>query len=217
MTASHLVNLSAHIGAGAMAIALGVAILLRTKGDARHRRRGQWFGRLTTIVVVSAAIGLAAFRFLPLFAVLTVLVGYQLLSGWRVAHTQTRGPTWVDLLLTITTMILSVPLTRIALSQAPQSRAVILSSVGALVLVLTYDLVRVAFPKAWHRVAWPLEHIYKLNGALFGMVSAFVGNTVRAWQPWSQLLPSIIGTAVILVLIWRQLRAPIAGPSAVSA
>jgi uncharacterized membrane protein len=209
MTLPHLLNLCIHIGTGVLAISIGAAILLRRKGDERHRRAGRWFGWLTSVVVFSAALGLIAFRFLPLFAVLSVLVGYQLLSGWRVAHTQEQGPARRDLAATIVTILLTIPLTRLALEQAPQSRAVILSSVGALAVVLTYDLARAAFRPAWHRVAWPLEHIYKLNGALFGMISAFVGNTVRAWHPWSQLLPSVIGLLVIAALFWRQLTAPV--------
>lgn len=216
MTLPHLLNLTVHIGAGALAIVLGAVILLLRKGDDHHRRRGRWFGRLTVLVVLSAALGLAAFRFLPLFAVLTVLVGYQLVSGWRVTQTQARGPARLDVGITIGTALLAVPLASIAFTAAPQSRAVVLGSIGALALVLTYDVLRLAFPTAWHRTAWPLEHIYKLNGALFGMISAFVGNTVRAWHPWSQLLPSIVGSVVIAVLIVRQLRHPITVRSSLS-
>jgi hypothetical protein len=37
----------------------------------------------TSVVVLGAAIGLCQFRFLPMFAGLTLLVGYQLIGAWR--------------------------------------------------------------------------------------------------------------------------------------
>lgn len=203
MTQPHLINLGVHIGAGTLAIALGLYILVRPKGDARHRRLGRRFVWLTGAVTATAALGLVVFRFLPLFSVLTVLVLYQLISGLRAARTRERGPQRPDLLWTLFAAATAVPLTRIALAHSPQSTAVVLGGVGGLATVLAYDLVRWTFPQAWYRAAWPIEHIYKMNAALFGMISALVGNTVRAWQPWSQLLPTIVGFFVIAVLIWR--------------
>lgn len=208
MTLPHQLNLALHIGAGALAIALGLWILWQRKGDAAHRRLGRRFVRLTAVVCVTAIIGLAVWRLLPLFAVLTALVLYQLVSGWRVAVTQARGPEWPDLLWTLGMTAAAVPLVQLALIRAPQGPVIVLGSAGSLSAVLGYDLVRWAFPRAWHRVCWPIEHIYKLNAALFGMIAAFVGNTVRTGQPWSQLLPSVVGFGVIGYQIWRWQRRP---------
>jgi uncharacterized membrane protein len=208
MTPLHLANLIVHVGAGGLAIAAGALVLARKKGDAQHRARGRRVVYLTTVVVATAAIGLLAFRQLPLFAVLTLLVGYQLLSGWRVARTQAQGPQWLDAVATVLAIGIGIPLADNALTQAPQARAVILAGIGGLGLVVCYDVLRFAFPRRWHSVVWPYEHIYKLNAALFGMVSAFVGNTVRVGQPWSQLLPSIVGTIIIVYHMWRWSRRP---------
>ncbi len=46
-----------------------------------HRRLGWGFAAMALLVSLTATIGLIAFRFLPVFAVLTVLTTYQLLSG----------------------------------------------------------------------------------------------------------------------------------------
>jgi hypothetical protein len=50
---------------------------------------------------------------------------------------------------------------------------------------------------------------------LFGMVSAFVGNVVRFWKPWSQLTPTAVGIIVIayfMIQIYRR-RTPDFGPA----
>ena len=62
----------------------------------------------------AAALGLAVFRWMPLFAVLTLLVGYQLVSGLRAARTQGAGPQ-----------------ARVALAEAPGAGTVLRSTLGA--------------------------------------------------------------------------------------
>lgn len=206
MSLSHWLNLAAHVGAGGLAILLGFAVLARTKGDATHRRWGLLFVRLTTVVVATAAVGLAVFRWMPLFAVLTLLVGYQLLGGWRAAHTREAGPQRIDLAFSLLAVALAAVLVPAALRDPGVSRAVVIGSCSALGMVLSYDFFRLFAPARWHAAAWRYEHLYKMNAALFGMISAFVGNTVRTWQPWSQLLPSAIGILAIVVQAWRLAR-----------
>jgi hypothetical protein len=73
-------------------------------------------------------------------------------------------------------------------------------------LLLAYDAARWLFPKRWHATLWRYEHIYKILGCLFGMLSAAVGNTVRAGQPWSQLAPSALGLVAVLWCMRRTYR-----------
>ncbi len=49
-----------------------------------HRRCGRRFANSALVVGLTATIGSVFFRFIPVFAVLNVLVVYQLVSGWRV-------------------------------------------------------------------------------------------------------------------------------------
>ncbi|MCC7002385.1 MAG: hypothetical protein IT357_09530 [Gemmatimonadaceae bacterium] len=207
MSTPHLLNLAAHVGAGGLAILLGFAVLGRTKGDATHRRWGLWLVGITTIVVATAALGLAVFRWMPLFALLTLLVGYQLLGGWRAARTREAGPQRIDLAFSLLAVAIAAVIVPTALNDPMVARAVVIGSCSALGTVLSYDLLRWLAPKRWHAAAWRYEHLYKMNAALFGMISAFVGNTVRAWQPWSQLLPSAIGILAIVVQASRLARA----------
>jgi uncharacterized membrane protein len=203
------VNVLVHVLAGLIGIALGLCQLWGVKGDAAHRRVGLWFVGATSIVVLCAAIGVSVFRFLPMFAVLTVLVGYQLASGWRDAITQENGPRLSDLVLTLGALAMSVALFP-ALSDAPRgqssSSSVVMATLGALLFILAFDLLRWLFPRRWFAKLWLATHLYKMCGALFGMISAFVGNVMVWVQPWSQLLPSVLGTFVIAYWLVRIAR-----------
>lgn len=97
----HLANLAAHVAAGSAAIGVGAALLAGAKGTPLHRRRGRLFVALTLVVCATGAIGNLFFRFTPLFAVLTVLVAYQLLSGWHVVYTRAAGPNRIDGVLAV--------------------------------------------------------------------------------------------------------------------
>lgn len=206
----HLLNLAAHIGAGTAAICLGLALLAQAKGTPDHRRRGRLFALLTLAVCVTGAIGNLFFRFMPLFALLTVLVSYQLLSGWHVIYTQSAGPNRVDALLALGAAAWAAGLAPVLLATGGKAGAasiVVMATLGALAFLLAYDAARWCFPQRWHARLWRYEHIYKLVASLFGMLSAASGNLLEAAQPWSQLLPSALGMPAIAVLAWRETRA----------
>jgi hypothetical protein len=62
----------------------------------------------------------------------------------------------------------------------------------------------VRLPKRWHATLWRYEHIYKILSALFGMMSAAIGNIFHT--TWAQLLPSAIGMAIVISFMWRESR-----------
>lgn len=209
MSPQHLLNLAVHIGAGAAAIALGLYLMGAAKGTARHRRLGRVFGWLGLVVSASAVVGLVLFRFLPMFAVLSVLIAFQLLSGWHVIYTRAAGPNRVDALLLAVAAIAGLLLAPTVLAASVRlggAPVVVYSSLGALAGMLLYEALRWVVPRGWHGVLWRYEHIYKLLASLFGMISAAVGNTVRVGQPWSQVLPSALGLAVIVFFCVRNYR-----------
>jgi uncharacterized membrane protein len=209
MSLPHLLNLLIHILAGGLAIVLGLYLLAMPKGGAPHRRRGRVFVALTLVVCSTAAIGNAVFRFMPLFAVLTLLVSYQLLSGWHLIATRAGGPDAFDAALLLGAAAIAAMLARqlfVAGAMTAADALVLYSTLAAISTLLAYDAARWLFPRRWHAVLWRYEHIYKMLGSLFGMLSAAVGNTVRAGQPWSQLLPSALGLAVIAWCMLGQRR-----------
>jgi uncharacterized membrane protein len=206
----HLLNILLHIGAGLAAMALGFYVLWKANGGATHRRAGQAFAALTLVVCLSAAIGLAVFRFMPLFAVLTLMVGYQLLSGWHVVQTKEAGPDAIDGVLLLAGVALAAWL--LPRLSGGKADAVVLATLAGLLALMVYDAARWCFPQHWHASLWRYEHVYKLVAALFAMLSAAVGNTVRGGQPWSQLLPSLAGLLVI-GWFWRRRHRAAAGAS----
>ena len=200
MSPANLINVIFHVAAGTIGLGLGFTILAIKKGTPLHLRLGKYFAYSAIAVCFSAAIGLVFFRFLPLFAVLTVLVFYQLISGWRAAHTKHAGPGTIDAVWTAFGAVCATALVPILIShQEMATPTVIYSTLGGLATILFYDVVRWTFPRSWHETLWIYEHVYKMIGTLFGLLSAFVGNVVRFGQPWSQVLPSAIG---ILFVGW---------------
>jgi uncharacterized membrane protein len=209
----HLLNICIHAGAGSAAMALGFYLLWTPKGTRRHRTLGRAFAALALVVCAAAAAGLVLFRFMPLFAVLTVIVSYQLLSGWHVIYTKAAGPNRSDaLLLAAAGASAAWMLPYLSGMDGMQGMqggqaAVVRSTLAALAMLMAYDAARWLFPRRWHAALWRYEHIYKLLASLFGMLSAAAGNLLPAAQPWSQLLPSVLGLAAIVCCMVRTHRA----------
>ena len=203
MTLAHLANLGVHVAAGTIALSIGFMMLAKVKGTPTHRRLGRIFCYFTLVMCCSAAIGTVFFRFVPIFAVLSILVPYQLVGAWRCAHTRGQGPTRVDGALTALAFTMFVAVAPVVVLHPGAASIVVYSSLGALVLLLFYDEIRWLFPRRWFRVLWRYEHAYKMIASIFGMLSALMGNVVRVAQPWSQILPSFAGVLVVFYFFLR--------------
>jgi uncharacterized membrane protein len=209
MEITHKINLALHVGMGAIGMLIGLMILLRQKGTSWHRRMGRAFAIAALMVSATAAIGLMTFRFLPMFAVLTVLTSYQLLSGWRAARTKAEGPVPVDAVLTLAAIVVTALLLPHVLSAPAHGSTqpvVILSTLATLGTILFYDVLRWLFPRRWFVHLWRFEHIYKLVASFSALTSAFAGNVLRDLQPWSQVAPSIIGSLLIFFFFFQNAR-----------
>src|SRR5688572_15349036 len=136
MSPLHFANIAVHVAASAISLGIGFAMLAKAKGTLAHRRLGRRFGYATLVVCGSAATGLIFFRFIPVFAVLTVLVLYQLVGGWRLAHTQERGPAGIDAVWTLLAAVCSAALVPHVLGASTESDIVVRSSLGALTTIL---------------------------------------------------------------------------------
>lgn len=183
MTIEHLINIIVHVSAGTVGIAIGLMLLVQSKGTESHKHWGRRFCYLCLIVCCSAAMGLVFFRFLPVFAILNLLVFYQLVSGWRSAYTKHYGPAVVDLLFTLGATIVLVVLFSVVLKSNYGAPVILYSTAATLILILAYDLSKWFFPRRVFAVFWKYEHAYKLISCVFGMISALSGNVVRVGQP----------------------------------
>lgn len=74
------------------------------------------------------------------------------------------------------------------------SPVIIYSTVGYLLLMIAYDLGRYLIPTKMYGRLWIYEHILKMVSAFTGLLSAFSGTVFPQYQPYSQFIPSILGT-----------------------
>ncbi|WP_375434141.1 hypothetical protein [uncultured Hymenobacter sp.] len=210
MQALHQANIGIHILFGTLALLVGLVPLLATKGGAVHRRFGNWFLRLTTVVLATAVLGLAVFNFRPFLTVIVLLSTYQAYAGYRTLRIRATGPTLLDGLFSGVFLVGGLAflalLPRIQLVWSP---VVMYSALGTLVATTVYDLSRFGWRRQWQRGAWHYEHIWKMMSAYAALLSAFTGTVLAAYQPYSQFLPSLLCTAIALffmLIAYRQRR-----------
>ncbi|MEL6918322.1 MAG: hypothetical protein AAFO99_11405 [Bacteroidota bacterium] len=197
----HKLNIIVHIIAGSLALILGTIALLSTKGAKLHNRSGSYFLKLVCIVILTGLIGVFVFGRNTFLLVITVLSGYVSFSGYRVLLTKSNVPKFIDICAAlISLLVLAYFLyyfTSIGMIWSP---IIIYSTVGALLLIVSYDFLRYTIPKGRyekHRI-WIYEHIYKMTSAFSGLLAAFVGTIFDEYQPHSQYLPSLLGILIIL-------------------
>lgn len=187
-------------------MALGVLILASAKGDIRHRRRGRAFLAFMSVVIATAALGAIFFRAAPTLVAITGLVAYLVVSGLRAGSGMAPGA--VDLLLGVVALASGLAFLVYLLSGAspfwrPQTT---IPTAVTLMVVACYDLARLAFP-AWRSRIYPLEHGLKMMMAFAGLVSAAFGTLAPAWQPWSQIGPSVVMSIVAVAYVLLRGRA----------
>lgn len=214
METLHRLNILVHILFGTLALLVGLVPIAAAKGGRAHTRFGRWFLGLSTVVLATAVLGLAVFNFRPFLVVIVLLSVYQAYSGYRVLRTRATGPTRRDglfsavFLLGGLAFLLSLPH-----MQLVWSPVVLYSTLGALLAMTVYDLSRPWWRARWRRGAWRYEHVWKMMSTYAALLSAFTGTVLEAYQPYSQFLPSVLGTAVALGFMaqvyWRR-RGPAA-------
>jgi uncharacterized membrane protein len=207
MTYPHFFNIAIHVIAGCIGIALGLLILMQSKGTAFHLRMGRWFLGASGVVCASATLGLILFRWMPLFAVLTLLVSYVSISGWRNVKRKALGPNGFDATLLTLAWLGALAILHALLHtphSAPGAGTVRFASMGGVLFVLAYDSARQFFPTTWHAKLWRAEHIYRMLSALFGMAAAATGNLLQTLA--AQLLPIGLGFFCIGYFWWQAWR-----------
>lgn len=96
-----------------------------------------------------------------------------------------------------------VLLPQIRLGWAP---GIVYGTLGFLLATTAYDLSRFAWRERWRHGAWLYEHIWKLVSTYAALLAAFSGTVLVAYQPYSQFMPSVPGTAVAGGSILRAYR-----------
>ncbi len=199
------INILTHIIAGSLALLIGLIPIFTQKGGTAHRRYGQLFLVFMFITILTATIGALFFRSRPFLTVITLQSGYLSFTGYRILRTKTNGPTYLDLLASIFLLFVAGRfLFKMGGSEVVWHQSVVLYLLGFLFVVGGYDVLRFF----WRGLAryWLMEHIFKMTAAYIALFSAFAGTVLAAWQPYSQLLPSVIGTIWIFSTMWYYSR-----------
>ncbi|MEP7142350.1 MAG: hypothetical protein ABI707_05755 [Ferruginibacter sp.] len=190
----HSVNILTHITAGTIALLFGIIALTTRKGGRTHKRVGKLFLMLLIFVIITGLLGVFVFNRNTFLLVITVLSAYNGFSGYRILQTKSNEPKLPDISVAIISLI-SVSyflyyFNSIGMIWAP---VIIYSTVGALLFLITYDFARYLIPRAKYKKLWLYEHIYKMIGAFTALLAAFIGTVFVKYQPYSQVLPSVLG------------------------
>lgn len=196
----HKSNIIIHVLTGSIALILGLIALLSVKGSKVHNKSGIYFLRFILVVILTGMIGVFVFKRNTFLLVITVLSGYVSFSGYRILVTKSNIPKAIDIAATIISiLVLSYFLYYFKSIGMIWSPIVIYSTVGALIFVIIYDLVRYLIPSKFYNRnrIWLYEHIYKMTSAFSALLAAFVGTVFEEYQPHSQYLPSALGMLII--------------------
>lgn len=136
---------------------------------------------------------------------LTLLAGYVGYAGYRSVQLREKRSSRLDALAALVALSGSLfyllYLEKSGGNWAPQ---VVYSTLAALGLVTTYDLLKHFWLHDQLKTWWLYEHIYKLISAFSAILSAFTGTVLPGFKPYSQLGPSVLCLWLIGFFIWRQ-------------
>jgi hypothetical protein len=196
-------NTFSHISAGVLALLLGLLPLLSRKGSPLHRVSGWLFVAAGCVVLICAIIGVIAYPRPGPLVMVTLSASYQYLSGLRALPRFRTAPSWLDTVLALMALTgCALLLSRMASGDATWSPAIGYGTLGFLATVALYDLSRPLWAATWRKIR-AIDHGLKMTGTYFAFASAGLGNLVRDWQPWSQILPTALGLIVMLLLLGR--------------
>ena len=203
----HTLNLVIHVSCGTIALLIGFIALLKRSQLKVHKRFGRYFLWLLAVVVTSGFVGFLLFRsnsFLLMLTFLSVYVGY---AGYRNIQLREDRSSTTDVVIAVVALASGcLYLVSMQLSGGNWSPSVIYPTLGALVLVTLYDLVKHFWLHPQLKNWWLYEHIYKMVSAYSAIASAFVGTVLPGLKPFSQIGPSTLALIFIIYAIWQQAR-----------
>jgi hypothetical protein len=201
-----MLNLSLHVLAGTVALVVGLFALLVRKPSGKHFRYGRLFLYLLTGVVGTGFTGLLFFRSSSFLLMLTLLAGYVGYAGYRAVQLREKRSSRLDAMAAVVALAVGIIylfyLEKAGGNWSPQ---VVYSTLAALGLVTTYDLLKHFLLHERLKTWWLYEHIYKLVSAYSAILSAFMGTVLPGFKPYSQLGPTVLCLWLIGFFIRRQI------------
>lgn len=208
MNMFQIINIYTHVIVGGLLLVVGLIPLISQKGGTWHKRAGRIYAKLYLVVLISALIGIIFFRSPPALIAITLSAWYGFFSSVRALKIKTTGPRLIDNAMSVCAIGAGALLLTIMSKNSSASWSPVMgySLVGITTTIALYDLSRNFWVRTWTRKIWPVDHGFKIVGNYFAAASAASGNLIRDFQPWSQILPSIIGTVLSVVLVYLFLR-----------
>ncbi|GAB3968897.1 hypothetical protein GCM10028806_13910 [Spirosoma terrae] len=207
MQTLHTANIVIHVLFGTFSLIVGLVTLFYQNRLRQHVRYGRIFLYLLTVVVATAFVGILFFRSDPFLLVLTLLSGYVGYSGYRAVRLKEQKTTTVDMLVTFGLLLGgSLYVKSLQLSEGHWSPTVVYSTFSALIAVAAYDVIKHFWLYKRLKTWWLYEHIYKMMSAYSALASAFSGSVLSDYKPYSQILPSALGTLALIYFIGKKAR-----------
>lgn len=196
----HQVNIGIHVFAGTIAIVIGLFAIIYNRRVALHKKLGRNYVYLLSIVVATGFIGFVFFRHDPFLLMLTLIAFYTGYAGFRNIKLKEHRSTLGDVAVAFCTlMIACCYLWKLAYAQSHWNASVVVPTFVALGLVTVYDLMKFFFFHKAIKKWWLYEHIYKMISTFSALVSAFSGNVLRDFHPYSQIVPSMF---CMMMIVW---------------
>lgn len=200
----HHINILLHVITGTSALVLGIIALLSRKGKSLHVTAGRWFLGFMSVVILTGLIGVFVFKVNTFLLVITLSSGYQGFAGYRVLQTKSNKPYILDISAIVLTLSACVYFlyyfNEIGMFWDP---VIIYSTVGYLLALISYDLLKYLIPSERYGTIWLKEHVFKMIGAFSALLSAFSGTVLDMYQPYSQFMPSVFCLWLMVFFMWR--------------
>ncbi|RAJ10694.1 hypothetical protein LX64_00300 [Chitinophaga skermanii] len=197
----HTVNIVIHVVSGTLCLLIGsIAIFLRNNRPA-HRNIGWLYTWLMVVVITTALLGVFVFKVNSLLLVVTLLAAYNTFSGLRAIRLKGARPKVLDFI--VASLVLSSAvfyvyyIKSIAVFWSP---SVVFATVGSVAMNTSYDFGKYFMSARWLQRTFLYEHVYKMVSSLSASFAAFSGTVFYMYHPYSQLLPSILGFTVIMII-----------------
>ncbi|WPO84427.1 hypothetical protein SD427_08850 [Chryseobacterium sp. JJR-5R] len=198
-TPLHLTNIIVHVITGSIALAVGFLILFKIKGTPLHQKLGYLFTLCMVIVVTTGVFGVIVFKRNLFLLLITILAGYNTYSGFRILKEKTNRFYLKDLAAMLAALAIAIIFTYyLRLIGFYWDPVVIFSGVGYLLMVISYDILRYCIPASRYGNLWRYEHSSKMISAVGALFSAFIGTLMPDYKPYSQILPSLFMTLVMI-------------------
>jgi uncharacterized membrane protein len=198
-TSAHIANILLHILGGTVALAAGMLALVSRKGSRLHIRSGRVFIYAYILIVITAVLGIVVFEFRSFLAVATIASAYDVFAGYRALRLRGRRPQAEDILASALAFVApGVFLFAIHVLHKPWSPALTWSVLGGILALSIYDLARLWLPLHWLQRAWLHEHLYKMIAAYIAITATAGATIFPHLQPWSALIPVILGEAATI-------------------